>query len=681
MGYVEATAEFDAAIMEAGGRFVAQVQPVLHPQSLAVILLGLKGDPGRVAFTWGAPHRFGIPQHASVVDGTNSRNVSDHSLRINLEGRQGTLGAVLFRGDFHYGYNHGQPLLLRSITEQLASTLENIQMKERLRRKAVEDQAYDNIASLIADNLPPGPTCQLFASEVKKLIGFERITFYLTDDRSGDLSRVFQFGIGAGNSESSVISHSYGTAWKDAVSCGEGLVIHDRAQVGSAGSADLEDSTGMRSALIAPISYGGEVVGVVTPESRWPNAYGQAELTLVSKAAAFLGLWFANSQLKSRLERNTNELAAMDGMGRAARSSDGLEPVFGYMADALNELIPFECATVTWIELDGSDVSALHWPGGATSAIYPNHVDDCRLETRLVFGRQEIGALALTRGSGLEFTEEDSRTLDRFALQLSPIVQDVRLSRQGERQASQIQRLARQRQTRDSGNDGDGAYLEMSSEAVRALRKPLAAIKGYSSALLQPDVTWPPEMSREFLESIDRETGRLNQAVSQLLQTVQDKPDLEGLTLQDISIEALFDKVQADLGLVDWSKSVGFHCEPGLPLALVNHSRLVRALCHLIRFAAEWTPQQVGIQVEACWRQGHPAIVIGSINQAGPGDAGLTEQQQPGGHTYARPDRSCLIKDFQVVVAGNLLDAHGIRLRIAPHGRENEIFWFPMPQG
>ena len=36
MGYEKTIADFDTAIMELGDRFVAQVQPVLHPQSLAV---------------------------------------------------------------------------------------------------------------------------------------------------------------------------------------------------------------------------------------------------------------------------------------------------------------------------------------------------------------------------------------------------------------------------------------------------------------------------------------------------------------------------------------------------------------------------------------------------------------------------------------------------------------------
>ena len=53
MGYIEATADFDTAVIEAGDRFVSQVKPVLHPRSLAVVLLNSGGHPGQVAFTWG----------------------------------------------------------------------------------------------------------------------------------------------------------------------------------------------------------------------------------------------------------------------------------------------------------------------------------------------------------------------------------------------------------------------------------------------------------------------------------------------------------------------------------------------------------------------------------------------------------------------------------------------------
>lgn len=45
----------------------------------------------------------------------------------------------------------------------------------------------------------------------------------------------------------------------------------------------------------------------------------------------------------------------------------------------------------------------------------------------------------------------------------------------------------------------------------------MTAIKGYSSSLLQSDLTWSPEVQHEFLKTIDREADRLERVVSDLL--------------------------------------------------------------------------------------------------------------------------------------------------------------------
>ncbi|MEE3006290.1 MAG: hypothetical protein VX638_12690, partial [Chloroflexota bacterium] len=201
MGYAETTADFDAAIMEAGDRFVAQVQPVLHPQSLAVILLDRDGNTGRVAFTWGAPHRFGIPNHASIVHYAESGSVSEQSIRINLEGRDGVLGAVFLRGDFPHGYNFQQALPLQAITQELAAVLENIQLKERLRRNLVNDKALENIASLVAEDLARSTTYRRFADEVASLIRYDRISIYLADEKDSASSLAIQNGAEACHGE------------------------------------------------------------------------------------------------------------------------------------------------------------------------------------------------------------------------------------------------------------------------------------------------------------------------------------------------------------------------------------------------------------------------------------------------------------------------------------------------
>ncbi len=663
-GYIEANADFDTAVMEAGDRFVSQVQPVLHPRSLAVVLLNSEGHPGQVAFTWGPPHRCGTSHGASLPHNPSLADIPEHSLRINLQGQEGSLGAVLFRGDFPHGCGYEQAEPLQAITRQLALTLENIQLKERLRRKSIEDQALENIASLVAANLPPGPLYWRFADEVKQLTRYDRITFYLADETGGNLSRVCQLGLGVCRSEPGPKRDFGGAAWESLVSSGTGLMTQDKPQLGPSLWPDLDDNADLRFALIAPVRHAGEVAAVVAVESRWPNACGPAELGLLSKAAELLTPWVSNLRLDNQLQAKAKELAVIDEMGKAQGSLDGLERVFGQMAKAVNELIPFDHATVTWIDPAASELSALHWPGGASRAVYFNNVDCRRLQTCLPFGNQEIGALSLTREGGSEFTAEDSRVLERLALLVAPVVQNARFA---------IQRA--------KAGDGPALQVQRSKRAdtVHELRAPLTAIKGYSSALLQPDVNWPPEIYREFLETIDRETGRLDDVVGDLLLAADSHPDVLSLNLQHASIDVLFDLAQADLELVDWSKTVTFQCEPGLPVALVDPTCLVRALGHLIRCAAECTVPGKAIQVKACRRQSGPVIVIGTVNPLRPGKPSSRGQQAPSSHTDNRPARSSLANDLRVIVSRNLLDAHGVKLLILPKGRPTEVFSFPIP--
>jgi len=664
MGYIEATADFDTAVMEAGDRFVSQVQPVLHPRSLAVVLLNSEGHPGQVAFTWGPPHRFGTSHGTSLAHMPSPTDIPEHSLRINLQGQEGCLGAVLFRGVFPHGCGYEQAEPLQAITRQLALTLENIHLKERLRRKSIEDQALENIASLVAANLPPDTLYRRFADEVKQLMRHDRITFYLADETGGNLSRVCQLGVGVCRGELGPNQDLDGVAWESLASSGTGLIIQDKPQFGPSLWPDLDDNADLRSALIAPVHHAGDVAAVVALESQWPNAYGPGELGLLSKAAELLRPWVANLRLDNQLQGKAKELAVIDEMGKAPGSLDGLERVFGDMPKAVNELIPFDHATVTWIDPAASELSALHWPGGIGRAMYFNNVDCRRLRTCLVFGDQEIGALSLIREGASEFTAEESRVLERLALLVAPVIQNARFAIQrakpGDRQALQVQPSKR-------------------AGAVHELRAPLTAIKGYSSALLQPDVSWPPEIYREFLETIDRETDRLDHVVGDLLLAADSQPDLLSLNLQHTSIDVLFDLAQADLELTDWSKAVTFQCEPGLPVALVDPICLVRALGYLIRSAAEWTLPGEAIQVKACRRQGGPAIVIRTVQPVGPGRAGSRGEQAPSSPKDNRPARSSLAKDLRVVVSRNLLDAHGVKLLILPKRRPTEIFSFPLP--
>ena len=204
------------------------------------------------------------------------------------------------------------------------------------------------------------------------------------------------------------------------------------------------------------------------------------------------------------------------------------------------------------------------------------------------------------------FTAEETRTLERLTPQIAHVVHNMRLYQHVARQARQIEDLKRAGSAINQTSLELGGGGELTADTAQTLRTPLTAIKGYSSALIQPAISLPPEIYREFLEAIDLETDRLNWVVGELSPSFQNQPDAARLDVQSSSIEILFDQVQADLGFAGWSRAVTFRCAPGLPVAMVDQARLVQILSHLIRCAAEFTRPDESILVEACLRGAGP---------------------------------------------------------------------------
>ncbi len=80
------------------------------------------------------------------------------------------------------------------------------------------------------------------------------------------------------------------------------------------------------------------------------------------------------------------------------------------------------------------------------------------------------------------------------------------------------------------------------------LRTPLAAIKAAATSLLQPDVDWPPETRREFLQAIDAETDRLDSLVGNLLDMSRLQTGALELDLRDVPLEEVVPAAIAGLG-------------------------------------------------------------------------------------------------------------------------------------
>ncbi|MFQ6031263.1 MAG: sensor histidine kinase, partial [Dehalococcoidia bacterium] len=297
-------------------------------------------------------------------------------------------------------------------------------------------------------------------------------------------------------------------------------------------------------------------------------------------------------------------------------------------------------------------------------------------------------------------------------IQFAPVIENIRLYHQARRQAYQLRQLNR---TQHSGigyreyylqdstaiatdtrvrldcggpneegdrynclQPGDSMGRELLVDAAHALRSPLAAIKGYCSALLQSDVTWPPELSREFLETIDEETEVLNLVVGELLAPTGGDAGLIRLVRVESTAQVLLDKAGRMMAEKSQSIPVEFRCSGDQPTVLVDPARIVQVISHLARRASQPAGPGSGVVVECSCPETTPEIVIGTGDMGVDGNA----HSQPAGAdktaSVASPELR-LEEDLRVSICQSLLEAHGVRLEIGPWKGRPGLFRFLLP--
>lgn len=147
------------------------------------------------------------------------------------------------------------------------------------------------------------------------------------------------------------------------------------------------------------------------------------------------------------------------------------------------------------------------------------------------------------------------------------------------------------------------------SRLSHELRTPLTAIRGYTSSLLQPDVTWDGDSQRRFLERIAAESARLGRLVGDLLDfsaietsVLRLHPDWCDLTLV---VDAAAACVVPPPGT-----TLETRFGAGLPPLWADHDRLEQVLVNLIDNAVQHNPPGTRVSVEARLRGDHAVVSV-----------------------------------------------------------------------
>jgi two-component system sensor histidine kinase KdpD len=199
-----------------------------------------------------------------------------------------------------------------------------------------------------------------------------------------------------------------------------------------------------------------------------------------------------------------------------------------------------------------------------------------------------IQTVELDRGrllaiSGRAVAAEEQRIFDAF-------VREISSSLAHEGFAAEAQTVG----TLAAGNELRAALL---SAVSHDLRTPLSAIKASVTSLLQHDVKWTSEARREFLQTIDEETDRLNALVGNLLDMSRLQAGALTVSAEPVGLEEVVPAALHSLG----ARASRVHSEvpETLPRVLADSGLLERALANLLDNALRHCPEETEVRVVA----------------------------------------------------------------------------------
>ncbi len=261
-------------------------------------------------------------------------------------------------------------------------------------------------------------------------------------------------------------------------------------------------------------------------------------------------------------------------------------------------------ADVAWGEIIGSQViesrqSILQEPQD------PVETDRLRrphtLGVPLITQTETLGAIIFIRFGSPQYTPEQIAFAEYLADQLAVVAARENLKNENRRLEFQYRTFQVQE--------------DFISTLSHELRTPLGFIKGYTTTLLRTDANWDDQTKQEFLTIIDQETDRLQDLLSNLLDSAKLQSGQILMDFQVVRLDALIKDVVLRSRLHHPSLVVDSEVEEPIKNIQADPRRLAQILENLINNAVKYAPNSP-VKVKIC---SAPNGVMIDVIDKGPG--------------------------------------------------------------
>ena len=217
---------------------------------------------------------------------------------------------------------------------------------------------------------------------------------------------------------------------------------------------------------------------------------------------------------------------------------------------------------------------------------------------------------------------------------------------------------------------------EMLSSVSHEMRTPLTAMLGFIEFLLENEVD--KEQERDFLQTVLRETQRLNDLISNFLDLQRLSADLENYQLEPFAVSTLLNESSHLFAMASRKHRIIVECPDRLPKVMGDSKRLQQVMKNLLSNAIKYSPAGGTITLGA-HQEGNEIVV--SVK-----DEGLGIPQQALTKIFTRFYR---VDDSDRRIPGGIglglalvkemVKAHGGRVWAESTIRKGSTFYFTLP--
>ena len=317
--------------------------------------------------------------------------------------------------------------------------------------------------------------------------------------------------------------------------------------------------------------------------------------------------------------------------------------------------VPLEGSIAGWIVKEGK---ALIIDDVTKDPRFYQYVDTVtRFQTRSILGvplktkDEVIGVLeVLNKKDNQPFTEEDVRVLETLAAQAAVAIENARLFQQS----------------------------DLIADLVHELRTPLTSIIGYTQLLLKQKLD--PTITRQFLETINRESSRLNSLINDFLDLVRLESGKVRLNKKPVFLRRLIDEAVAAVRPQAEARKIKLKVQVPvtLPSIMADEDRLMQVLLNLLSNAIKYNKDGGLVEVKAERKDREISV---SVRDTG---IGIPPEVLP--HIFEKfyrgpSEEVATGSGLGLSIVKQIVEAHGGKISVESTPGEGSTFTFTLPLG